>query len=61
MHHYNDLITLFHHCFADEYNTRLVKGDDEPIYLPADEQRSYHAIYFAHGFLVVHYTNVHIG
>lgn len=50
MHHYQDLITLFNQCFAEEYNTRLVKGDDEPIYLPADEQRSYHAICFAHGF-----------
>ena len=50
MHHYHDLITLFNHCFADEFNTRLVKGDDEPIYLPADETRPYHALFFAHGF-----------
>ena len=28
----------------------MEKGDDEPIYLPADENRSYHAIFFAHGF-----------
>lgn len=50
MHHYEDLIVIFHTCFGREYNTQLVKGDDEPIYLPADEQRNYHAIYFAHGF-----------
>lgn len=50
MHDYQDLITLFNHCFEQEFNTRLVKGDDEPIYLPADEQRPYHAIFFAHGF-----------
>jgi hypothetical protein len=49
-HHYQDLITLFNQCFGLEYNTKLVKGDDEPIYLPADETRPYHAIYFAHGF-----------
>ncbi|RUR11131.1 elongation factor P hydroxylase [Legionella sp. km772] len=50
MHHYQDLITLFNHCFAEEYNTRLLKGDDEPIYLPANEERPYHALFFAHGF-----------
>ncbi|WP_028372134.1 elongation factor P hydroxylase [Legionella lansingensis] len=49
-HDYNDLIVLFNHCFAARYNTRLLKGDEEPIYLPADEERSYHAIFFAHGF-----------
>ena len=27
-----------------------MKGDEEPIYLPADENRPYHAIFFAHGF-----------
>ncbi|CEK09664.1 elongation factor P hydroxylase [Legionella hackeliae] len=48
--HYQDLITIFDNCFAEKYNTRLVKGDDEPIYLPADEERPYHAIVFAHGF-----------
>ncbi|KTD82508.1 elongation factor P hydroxylase [Legionella waltersii] len=50
MHHYQDLITLFDQCFSTPYNTRLLKGGDEPIYLPADEQRPYHGIYFAHGF-----------
>lgn len=50
VHHYQDLITLFDECFASEYNTRLIKGDDEPVYLPADEKRSYNAIFFAHGF-----------
>jgi hypothetical protein len=50
MHHYEDLIVIFHACFGVEYNTQLVRGDNEPIYLPADEQRNYHALYFAHGF-----------
>ncbi|PWC23734.1 MULTISPECIES: elongation factor P hydroxylase [Brenneria] len=49
-HHYQQLIDIFAACFSDEYNTRLVKGDDEPIYLPADEQAPYHRIIFAHGF-----------
>ncbi|WP_232505623.1 elongation factor P hydroxylase [Legionella clemsonensis] len=33
-----------------KYNTRLVKGGDEPLYLPADDATPYHAIFFAHGF-----------
>lgn len=49
-HHYQQLIDIFNDCFDDEYNTRLVKGDDEPIYLPADDDIPYHRIVFAHGF-----------
>lgn len=49
-HHYQDLIDLFNQCFEQSYNTKLCKGEDEPIYLPADEHRPYHAIFFAHGF-----------
>ena len=50
MHHYQDLITIFNACFALQENTKLVKGGDEPIYLPADENRPYHALFFANGF-----------
>lgn len=49
-HRYEELITLFDQCFYEEFNTRLVKGEDEPIYLPANQHRPYHAIFFAHGF-----------
>ena len=49
-HDYQDLIRLFNHRFADEFNTRLVKGGDEPLYLPASEQCAYHQIIFARGF-----------
>ncbi len=50
MHCYEDLIKIFNNCFSEAYSTRLVKGDDEPIYLPRNEERPYHAIYFANGF-----------
>ena len=50
MYHYTDLITVFNHCFSVEYNTILFKGDDEPLYLPADEHRAQHTIIFAHGY-----------
>ncbi|MBT0726718.1 elongation factor P hydroxylase [Rosenbergiella australiborealis] len=49
-HHYQDMITLFDHCFYADFNTRLIKGEDEPIYLPADETCNYHRIVFAHGY-----------
>lgn len=49
-HQLTDIIHIFNQCFEKEYNTRLVKGGDEPIYLPADEEYPYHRIYFARGF-----------
>ncbi|WP_370293403.1 elongation factor P hydroxylase [Thalassolituus sp.] len=45
-----DLIRLFNHLFLSTENTRLVAGDSEPEYLPADDSCSYHRILFAHGF-----------
>lgn len=50
MHCYNDLIRIFDHCFGKQYNTRLVRGDDEPIYLPANASQTWNAVCFAHGF-----------
>ncbi|MDP3706074.1 MAG: elongation factor P hydroxylase [Legionellaceae bacterium] len=50
MHQPDDLIRIFNDCFKQTYHTVLARGDDEPIYLPADEHRLHHTIYFAHGF-----------
>lgn len=50
MHCYQDLIKIFHDCFFEKYNTVLVKGADEPLYLPVDEKRAHNELYFAHGF-----------
>lgn len=49
-HNIQDLIALFSETFFSQYNTRLIKGDDEPVYLPASETCSYHQIVFAHGY-----------
>ena len=49
-HRYQDLIELFNATFLHTYNTLLVKGDDEPVYLPQGDQQPYHQILFAHGF-----------
>ena len=50
VHHYQDLIRLFDQTFFSQFNTRLVKGDDEPLYLPAGHGAPYAQIIFAHGF-----------
>ncbi|BCQ46155.1 hypothetical protein ERHA55_36820 [Erwinia rhapontici] len=49
-HHYQDLIDIFDRCFMNDFQTRLIKGDDEPIYLPADETSPWNRVVFAHGF-----------
>jgi elongation factor P hydroxylase len=50
VHRYEDVITIFNTCFFEKYNTELVKGIDEPLYLPADEDRPHSSLIFAHGF-----------
>lgn len=50
VHDYQDLIRIFNNCFYSEFNVTLIKGEDEPIYLPADEKCSHNSLYFAHGF-----------
>ena len=49
-HKLEDIITIFNQCFEQDFNTKLVKGGDEPIYLPASKDCPYHAIHFARGF-----------
>ncbi|MFQ1050666.1 elongation factor P hydroxylase [Avibacterium paragallinarum] len=49
-HRLEDIIAIFNQCFEQEYNTKLVKGGDEPLYVPANEHCPYNAIYFARGF-----------
>ncbi|NMR26431.1 elongation factor P hydroxylase [Pseudoalteromonas sp. NEC-BIFX-2020_015] len=50
MHQIADLISIFDSTFYQSHNTRLIKGEHEPIYTPANEHTSYHQIVFAHGF-----------
>ncbi|MBA3238123.1 MAG: elongation factor P hydroxylase [Parachlamydiaceae bacterium] len=50
MHQYEDLIQIFNDCFFEKYNTKLVKGLDEPLYLPEDDIRQHNEIHFAHGY-----------
>jgi len=49
-HDYHDLIELFNQQFLIPFNTVLVAGDEEPIYLPADDSSPHNRVIFAHGF-----------
>jgi len=49
-HNFNDLISVFNQTFYKKFNTKLVKGDDEPLYSPADNKCEHHQIIFAHGY-----------
>lgn len=49
-HKYQDLIDLFEQTFFIDFNTKLIKGNDEPIYLPASESCDFHQVVFAHGY-----------
>jgi len=44
------LLEVFNRLYSETENTRLQLGEDEPIYLPADETVSYNRIIFANGF-----------
>lgn len=44
------LIMIFDQCFYERFNTRLVLGDDEPVYLVADHQTRYNQVVFANGY-----------
>ncbi|WJG08304.1 elongation factor P hydroxylase [Aliiglaciecola sp. LCG003] len=50
VHRYQDLVDIFNQTFYQSENTRLVKGDSDPVYLPASAQCGYHQVVFANGF-----------
>ncbi|MBB3331763.1 hypothetical protein BDK63_002647 [Halomonas campaniensis] len=49
-HRLDDVIALFDGLFHDTFATRLVRGGDEPLYLPADADTPFHRVIFARGF-----------
>ncbi|WP_407658235.1 elongation factor P hydroxylase [Larsenimonas rhizosphaerae] len=50
LHRTDDLIALFNGVFEPAYSTRLIRGEDEPLYLPASADTPYHRIIFAHDY-----------
>jgi elongation factor P hydroxylase len=49
-HRLDDIIALFDGLFQGPFATRLVRGGDEPLYLPADADCPFHRVIFARGF-----------
>lgn len=49
-HRLDDVIALFDGLFLESFATRLVRGGDEPLYLPADDASPFHRVIFARGF-----------
>lgn len=49
-HRIDDVTALFDGLFYPTYRTRLVRGVDEPLYLPADSEVAWHRVIFAHGY-----------
>jgi len=37
---------VFNECFADNYNTRLLGGAEEPLYMPAADCAGFHRLYY---------------
>lgn len=50
IHNFQELIVLFNATFTATENTVLVRGDHEPIYVPAKCTQQHHQIVFAHGY-----------
>ena len=56
VHNIDDITALFAKCFYQQFNTRLVRGNEEPIYLPAGKSdigiqaQDYAQVVFAHGY-----------
>lgn len=45
-----DITALFDGVFAERYQTRLIRGGDEPLYRPASAETPYHQVIFARGY-----------
>ena len=60
-HHYQQLVEIFDGCFADDFQTRLIKGDDEPIYLPADDTSPWHRVVLPMAFTPARCTKFRTG
>jgi elongation factor P hydroxylase len=49
-HSAQNIIELFNRCFRELYNCVLIGGADEPVYLPANNERSHNQIHFAQDY-----------
>ena len=45
------LEVLFQKAFRESFNTVLIGGAEEPVYLPADEEHPYHRLYYREDYI----------
>jgi len=50
MHDHRQAIAIFNQCFETTWGTELVRGDDEPIYLPRTQYYPLDRVVFAYGY-----------
>ncbi len=50
MHRYPQVIDVFNQCFKDDLQTELIRGGDEPIYIPRTQYYPWDRVIFAHGY-----------
>lgn len=50
MHNVRDVVRVFDDLFANRFNTRLVAGGEEPVYLPATQTGEPHRLMFSHDY-----------
>lgn len=50
MHDHRHAIAIFNRCFETTWGTELVRGDDEPIYLPRTPYYPLDRVVFAYGY-----------
>jgi len=50
MHNANDVVGIFDDLFVSTFNTELIAGGDEPVYLPANSAGERHRLVFAHDY-----------
>lgn len=50
MHYCSELIDIFNQSFKTQWGTELVRGGEEPIYIPRTDNYPYDRVIFAHGY-----------
>ncbi len=50
MHHHSQVIDVFNQCFKDDLKTELVRGGQEPVYIPRSQYYPWNRVIFAHGY-----------
>ena len=50
MHHHSQVIDVFNQCFKSDLKTELVRGAQEPVYIPRSQYYPWDRVIFAYGY-----------